>query len=213
MPLGLEPPPASPDPRFSPPATPTPPSPQPPPAPARPGGPPGWLLGLLAVLVIGGIAAMLAWPLVIQPRISDVASERLTHAVKTEVERADPPAELASGQVSFTEEEFNDYLADNADRFDPIEAPRVEIDPDGLRLSFSLYRLDGTITGMVGVADGRIVVTEVDTDGPAGQFLTADDAVSLIETQLNAYLANAGVRPTALNLGDGALTIETKPAP
>ena len=189
--------------------------PDPPPVDDRPSGPPGWLLGVVALLAIAAVAVVLGWALVVRPVISETASDRIRDAIDGQITRVaqNPDAgPVPAGDVVVTETEVNAYLDANAAAFDPLQDPSLDIAPGGLWFGFTLYRLDGAITGTPTVVDGRILVPDAEVHGPAGQFLTADDAGDLVADHLTAYLAALGLRPLALTLGDGSLSVETAPA-
>lgn len=176
-------------------------------------GPAGCVLGAMAFLLICGVAGTLVW-LIARPYLRDAARDELREGVAAEVgaiDAADLPV-LPSGDLVVTEEEMNEHLRANAGAYDPLEDPIVTVDPDRMRVRFSLYGTTSTYSGRPDVRNGALVVEDGDLDGAAGRVLDADDVSAVIEEQLAALLARSGLRPTGVRLRDGALTITTVPA-
>jgi hypothetical protein len=174
-------------------------------------GPSGCVLGGVAALLIGLVAAMVAWPLVVRPLLSEAARDRIRDAVQVEVDRIVPPTVVPTGDLVVTEARMNAYLAAHADAFGPIDDPEVDVSPGGVWVGFSLYGTDSALTGRPVARDGRVVIEDGEVHGAAGQLITAEEAAALVEGQVARVLAAAGVRATGVELADGRLTIATAP--
>jgi hypothetical protein len=178
---------------------------------ARRRGPGGCLLGLLAVLIIVAVGGAFAWT-VARPLVSDRIRDELNRGVATQVAAIDAPVLRSPGQITVTEEQINREIAAFAGSYDPVENVRVRILKDEIRVTFDLYGTTSTYSGGVAVKQGRIVVVDPELSGAAGQLLDAQDVAEIVETQLAALLERSNVRPTAVRLRDGTLTVTTKRA-
>jgi len=85
----------------------------------------------------------------------------------------------------------------------------VTIDEEGLEIRFEVYGLESGSRGMVGADRGRIVVTDVEADGAAGQLLSPGEVREIVEDELNAYFARRNVAVERVELSDGELTVVT----
>lgn len=168
----------------------------------------GCLFPVLALVLIGALAAVVLWPLVVQPYLGDRARAELRQGIATEIAVIDPPVVPASGELVLTEAELNADLQARSGSFGPIRDPRIEITDDELQLTFSLYGFDNAVTGRPAVEGGRIVLLDAAVDGPAASILPADDATALINEQLTALLRQTGVNPTGIDARDGELVLE-----
>ena len=194
--------------------------PRPPSSPSRFAPPPparrnrrGCLLGLLAFLLIAGLAAVYGWFGVARPYLRDVARDELSTGVAAEI-RAIEPADLPllpSGELTLTEAEIDAHLREHAGAYGPLDDLDVEISPTGLRVRFSVFGATSTYSGRPEIQDGALVVADGDLSGPAAQILGPADVAPIVESQLAALLTRSNRRPTAVSLADGALTVTTAP--
>ena len=172
----------------------------------------GCLLTTLVVLLLGAGVAAAAWHWVVRPYLQDAARDGLREGIAGRVAAVDALPVRPPGELVLTEEELNAHLRADPDAYAPVVDPRVEISADGLRLAFSLFGTENGFSGRPAVRDGRLVLLDGDLEGAAGRLLSARDAAALVEEQLAALLARAGLRPTEVRLGEGAITIVTADA-
>ena len=166
----------------------------------------------LALLLIGAVAGILVWRLAVEPSVRDFTREQLSEGAAEQVRQITQVPVLPSGDLVVTADEINAQLRDNADLYRPITDPRIAISPDGIAVSFELYRFRSTYRGNLAVEDGRLVVTDAAAEGPAARVLRVEDVTAVVEQQLAALLARSDLRPIAVELRDGAIAIETAPA-
>jgi hypothetical protein len=135
----------------------------------------------------------------------------LRAGIVAELAAVDDLPVLPSGELVLTEADLNAHLRDHAGDFAPLGDPQIAITRDGLRLAFSLYGTDNAFAGRPAVRDNRLVVLDGALDGPVARILTAADAAALVEEQFALLLARADLRPTAVSLRDGILTVSIVP--
>lgn len=176
------------------------------------GGPAGCFLGFLAFLIICAVAGFFGWE-VAKPLVSHRVADQLNQGLATQVASISvPTAEVAAGKFTLTEAEINKELAGYAGAYDPVTNPRVRVLNDELRVDFDLYGVTSTYRGGLAVNNGRIVVVNPDLSGPAGQVMDASDVATILETQLATVLDRSHVRPVAVQLRTGEMTVTTKKA-
>lgn len=176
----------------------------------RPSGPSGWLLGLIALLIIGGLVAAFGWSL-LQPRVEAAVERDLSGAIATQVAAADLAPLRQDTRLVLTEETINASLAEHADDFEPFSNVRARITRDGAIVRFSLYGLSNTFEGEPVIRRGRIVIANPALSGPAGRVLDAAEIAKILEGHLARLMARADVTPTEIRLRDGSLTVITEP--
>jgi hypothetical protein len=180
------------------------------------GGAGGCIMGLIAFSLICVLGVVLAGLAIGRPYLTDAVGDELGRALATEVVRElnaqAGAAGIAPGTYVIRSDEINAELAANAERFEPIENPRVQIDPDGMEITFEVYGLKGSYQGMVEAEQGQIVVTDIDASGTAAQIISAGDVREIVEVELNRYFANNNLEVERVELGDGTLTVEAVPA-
>ena len=138
------------------------------PAPAKQrGGPPGFLLGCLALLIIGAVGAAFLWTAV-RPYVGDRVEAEITTGIEAELDGIDRVPVRSSGQIVVTEAQVNRALARNGERYEPFSDPEIAIGPEEIRVDVDLYGTTSTFRGGLDVADGRIVVVDPDDRRPGG---------------------------------------------
>lgn len=158
---------------------------------------------MLAVIVA------FAWT-ISKPLVSNRVRAELDKGIATQVAGIDSPRLEAAGRLVVTEEEINAEVDQYAGSYDPVKNVRVRILPDEVRVSFDLYGSTSTLRGGLAVENRRLVVVDPSLSGVAGQFLDKDDIVEVFETQLTSLMNLSNVEPTAVELGDGELTVTTR---
>lgn len=178
------------------------------PIPARRRGPGGCVLGCLGLLLILAVAAALFF-FAILPVARDATRDRLRDSVATQVTRIDTLPVLPTGELVVTEEDVNRRLRENIGDFRQVSDPRFTIDPNGVALTVDVLRTRSTYRGGVAVEDGRLVVTNPEVDGAAGQVLPADDVAGFVEDLLNDLQVRSDVEFTSVELRNGEMVIKT----
>jgi hypothetical protein len=173
-------------------------------------GPHGCILGGLAVLLILAVVGAFAYT-ISKPLVSDRVRDELDKGIATQVAAIDDSPRLASaGQLTLTEDEINTEVKQYAGSYEPVKNVRVRILPEEVRVSFDLYGSTSTLRGGLAVENQRIVVVDPSLSGVAGKFLDEDDIVGVFEAQLASLMNLSSVEPTAVDLGDGELTVTTR---
>lgn len=177
----------------------------------RPSGPGGWLLGLVAFMIMGIVAAPFGWS-VIQPRVQAAVQSELSTAIATHVAAIDPGALRPGRRLVLTEDAINASIAAHAAAYEPLTDIRVRITPDHIVVEFSLYGVQSTFQSEPAVRRGRVELANPVLSGPARRVLDAAGVAEVLEEHLAQLMAQARVRPTAVRLRDGSLTISTASA-
>jgi hypothetical protein len=174
------------------------------------GGPPGWVLGLIGVLMIAGVA-IAALILVAKPLINERIESATSDAISTALEQATVVPDAVEGTVVVSEQDVNRTLRANREAYQPVEDARVQIRRSGITVAFTVYGVSGKVTGSVKVRNGRIVITNPKLDGVADQVIDVDRVARNAELAIHAYLVRNNLRPTAVKLDNDTLTITTEP--
>lgn len=112
----------------------------------RPSGPGGWLLGLIAFLIIGVVAAPFGWSLV-QPRVQAAVQAELDSVIATHVASVDPGLLRQGKRIVVTEDAINASIAAYASAYEPLRDVQVRITPEQIVVEFSLYGLHSSFQG------------------------------------------------------------------
>lgn len=174
-------------------------------------GPPGFLLGCLALLVIMAVGALLAWGAV-RSIVSDEIEDELSVGITNELRSVDRIPVPESGRLRITEADVNAQLAENAELYEPIDDVTVAIDSEAITIRFSLYGLESTYRTELAVEDGRIVLVDSALSGMAGRFVDDDEIGAIFEAEVAELLRRSNVRPAEVSLRDGSVVIVTTPA-
>jgi hypothetical protein len=177
----------------------------------RPSGPGGWLLGLIAFIIIGVVAAPFGWSLV-QPGVQAAVQAELNSVIATHVASVDPDLLSQGKRVVVTEDAINASIAAHASAYEPLSDVQVRITPERIVVGFSLYGVRNTFQGEPAVRRGRVEIANPALSGPARRVLDADELAQILEDHLARLMTQARVRPTAVRLRDGSLTIVTASA-
>ncbi len=174
----------------------------------RPAGPGGWLLGLIACIIISAVAAPFGWSLV-QPRVQAAVQAELDSVIATHVASLDPGQLRQGKRIVVTEDAINASIAAHASAYEPLSDVQVRITPERIVVEFSLYGVRSAFQGEPAVRRGRVEIANPALSGPARRVLDADELAQVLEEHLASLMTQARVRPTAVRLREGALAITT----
>ena len=177
----------------------------------REGGPPGFVLGCLGLLLILIVAAATI-ALVARPFLAEQVEDSAGEAIESALAEATIVPDVTAGTVVITESQINRTLRTRADDFEPVERPRVQIRRSGIEATFTIYGIDAKLTGKVGVENGRIVIQDPELDDPAGRLIDVDNIAEDAENAINELLTRNNLRATSAVTTDDTLTITTEPA-
>jgi hypothetical protein len=172
----------------------------------------GCVRGVLVAVAVCVVGAALGWSLIGRPYVRDAARDDLRHDIAAQVTTVATLPVRSTGELVLTEAKLNADLRANGDTYGPVTDPRLIINADGVRLTFSVFGTDNAFSGRPAIVDGRLVIVDGDLEGPAAQILTPGDAADLVAEQLATLLARSRLRPTGVRLAPGVLTITTAPA-
>ena len=178
-------------------------------APAR-GGPPGWLLGLFGILLIGAVAVAVL-TLVVRPLLADRVESATSDAIVEALAQATLAPDVTAGTVVVTEQEINRTLRANQDDYRPVEDARIQIRRGGIEVTFRVYGVSGSLTGTVAVRSGKVVIADPQMNRVADQLIDVDAIARRAEEAINDLLKRNNLRPTAVTLTNNTLTITTEP--
>jgi hypothetical protein len=174
----------------------------------KPGGPPGCVLGCLAVLLIAVVGVAVVWNLA-RDFVGDRVEEEISVGIQNEVRTIDAESAIRPGRITLTEDQINSELREHAGQYDPIENVTVALEPDRVVVRFDLYGTTSTFRGGLNLRNGRIVVVEPSLSGPAGRIVDIDEIADVFERELAELLSRSGLRPTAISVGDDAIVVRT----
>ncbi len=172
-------------------------------------GPPGCVLGCLALLLIAVVAGFIAWNLV-RSAISDRVEDEISVGVTNELQKIDVIPVDTSGQIVLTEADVNQSVQENADLYKPVENVEVTILANEVRVRFDLYGVSSTFRGDLEVRDGEIRVVDPVLSGPAGQVIDASEIATIFENETSALLSRFDLKPVDVLLRKGTLVISTE---
>lgn len=179
------------------------------PAPAtKPKGPPGFLLGCLAFLVIFAVAVAFAW-FAAQSQVSSWVSDELANGIAAELDAVDAWPVRSGGVVVLTEDQINEELARNADRLSPLSNATVRITEDGFLASGTVFRVESSVTGNLVLTNGRVAVEDLEVSGTAARLIDAEQLAERFERELAALFRRLNLQPNALEMRDGSIVIST----
>lgn len=172
-------------------------------------GPPGCVLGCLAMVLIAIVAGLIAWD-VARNAVSDRVEDEISVGVTNELQKIDDLPVDTSGQIVLTEADVNQSVQENADLYTPVENVEVTILADGFRVRFDLYGVSSTFRGDLEVRDGTIRVVDPVLSGPAGKVINADEIAAIFENETGALLSRFDLKPVDVLLRKGTLVISTE---
>jgi hypothetical protein len=175
------------------------------------GGPPGWVLGLVGLLLIAAVAVA-ALILVVRPMVSDRVESATNDAIVSALAETTVVPDATSGTILITEAEINQSIRANQSDYKPLEDVAVQILRRGIKVSFSVYGVSGTLNGSVDVRNGKLVIINPSLSGAADRLIDVDNIARDAADAINELLARNNLKPTAVSLSDDRLTITTAPA-
>ena len=172
-------------------------------------GPPGFLLGCFAVLLIAVLAAIVVWG-AIRESLSDRVSDEISVGISNELRMIDKAPVPTSGQILLTEEEINADLDRAADWYSPIEDVQVTLEDGAIRVRFKVYGITSTYRSGLAVTGGQVVVVDSSLSGAAGRVVDIDEISAIFESELQELLRRSGLQPVSVTINEGSLILKTK---
>jgi hypothetical protein len=161
--------------------------------------------GLGIVALVGLVGFILIFWFVARPSIDQAArngvSAGLGHALTT----AAPPQ--PGVPVQLTQGRINDILIADSAFYDPISSPRVTIDDNRVRATFTVYGLAGEYQAGITVQEGRLRLIDPAITGAAGMLIDDVEMTRVIERELLDYTQRTAIGFSGVTVDDGVITL------
>lgn len=174
-------------------------------------GPPGCVLGALAILLIAAVG-MIAAGGSAGDLVQHQVQSRIIDGIVSEMRTIDAIKVPASGQFVLTDAEINADLDQYSGAYFPFSDAVASVTTEAVTVKLELTGTTTTVHTRLDVENGRIVLVDPVIDGAAGQLLDADEIARAFESQLASLMQRSDLRPTGIRLRDGAIAIQTEPA-
>ncbi|MGH2532071.1 MAG: hypothetical protein ACRDJW_07155 [Thermomicrobiales bacterium] len=174
----------------------------------------GCLIAAVAVLGLCVIGCGLIW-FVLLPRVQDEIAGEFEDAVATSVAGIPGVTDVSAGTVVVTEQMLSESFTGYVEGTEGVDVENigVNITPAGIEIIFDLTDQNATYSGQVAAEGGELVVRDMEVDpSQMGWFVPANKMAGAIEDGVNGVLAQNNLRLTAVELGDGQMTLTTEPA-
>ena len=174
-------------------------------------GPRGWVLGLLVLLLIAGVA-IAALILVVRPRVSDRVEAATGDAISAALADSTVAPSTTDGSIVVTESEVNQALSGRQDDYKPLKEVRVQIHRTGIKVTFKLYGVSGNLTGTLDVRNGKLIIVNPKLSGVTEQMVDIDQVATEAERSLNRLLSRNNLKATDITFADNTMTIFVAPS-
>jgi hypothetical protein len=174
-------------------------------------GPFRWVLGLIGILLIAGVAYA-ALVLVVRPKVSDRVEAATGDAISAAVADAPVAPSTTDGTIVVTESKVNAALRGMQDDYKPLKDVRVQIHRSGIKVTFTLYGVSGALTGALDARNGRLVIVNPKLSGVTDQLVDVDQVAREAERSLNRLFARNNLKPTDVTFADNTMTIVVAPS-
>ncbi len=147
----------------------------------------GCFLGCLTTFVILLLVLGAAWVFALRPYAHGIAETQLNHALTSAVNQIpNTTSRLPSGiTVPIGENAINNLIVLNLAPSNPVQHPNTTISRQNIRLDFQLYGYPCAITAVPQVNNGRLVVTNVNTEGIFAAIMSPDEMSTILNRHLN----------------------------
>ena len=174
-------------------------------------GPSGCLLGGLGVVLIALAVAVLVGLVVVNNATGSHLRGNLQDVAATQVASLGPVAVPADGRLTVSAADLTSAIREHTDQYGAINDPTIAIAPDGITLDFRVVGVGSSYHAGVAAENGRLRLTNPTASGAAARVLSAGDMAAVVEPSLNQILMQSGLEATGVDLGQGQLTIMTRP--
>lgn len=172
-----------------------------------------WVFVVLILLVAGAAALVAGMALtdgVIKPyvadRISDDLDQGIREAVQNEIAIDPIPEEASSGEITITEQQINDRVAQHA-LAGPLDEATVDVGPTGIAIDLKAYGLSGTYRADLVVEDGQVQLRNGSIDGALGMILPTGELEAVTNAAIGSSLSQAGYQVADLRLSDSDIAL------
>lgn len=141
-----------------------------------------WVLVIFVLLLIG---LTISWFAVIRPSIHSIAETKLNTALNRAEENIPPPLLFLPGMmVPIHEQTLTEILVRNLASPSPIKNAFVHIAPSNVHIDFQIYGFPSSVTMVPQVINGRLVVTNVNSEGIISLVMSPDEMTKVLNTHL-----------------------------
>ena len=166
------------------------------------------LLGLCILCAGGGYFVGL-------PQLRNAVGEGFEDAMSTEVSQRlapRPGATPVPGVYHITEASLRDRLEAEAEE-GSVEDVIIRITPTEIEFGFTTGEQEVTYSGGVAAEDGKLVLTDFESNNDALQFIfPADRMADAIEDAVNNYLEDNNLRLADVTLAEGDMILDVQRA-
>ncbi|MGC4192614.1 MAG: hypothetical protein QM589_15845 [Thermomicrobiales bacterium] len=167
---------------------------------------------LIILVLLLVICAGLGW-FVGVPRIRDSVSDSIEHGIGTEVSQQFANVSVPAGNYTLN---LDTIAAQMHGQLDDAGVESITLRGDGasgrIYLGLTSRGSEAIYSGNPTVIDGKLVMTDMTTSNNVLGFLIPPDRLgNAIETGVNTFFAQQGLRITGIEVGVDTLTVYTAP--
>ena len=174
------------------------------------------VIGLMTVTVIAValvIGAMVASEALVKPMVAERVERELGSSIQTFVDQelaALPEPVEEPQQYAVSERELNQRIAEQSD-LGPLDEASAEINPDGIVVELSAYRMSGTYRAQITEIDGTLRLENGSLSGPLSFAIPVEDLEETANNAILDALVTSNVQITDVTLVDGEIVLTLEP--
>jgi hypothetical protein len=166
-----------------------------------------WPWYLLLFLMIFGLVVSASWIFLLRPAVHRSVDGQIRQGLQQAVNQIPllPPNVPSGVPFPVTDEQINDYLAQNVSQLAPITDMHVSLQPDVMVVTFQAYGFGSTIDLGLAVKDGTLVAQNVSVSGLLWWVESADDLTARFDEALGQIPDKLGHQVSAVSIQDGEI--------
>jgi len=164
-----------------------------------------WPWYVLLVLVVLGLLLSGSWILILRPAIHQSVDGEIRQGLQQAVDQIPPVAEAAPAGVPFpvTEDNVNQYIAQNLSQLAPITDMHVALQPDVMVVTFQAYGFESTVRFGLAVEGGRLTAQNVAVSGLLSWVESSAELAPRLNDALGQVSGKLGRSLSSATIDDG----------
>lgn len=169
------------------------------------------LPGCLAILILVILIIVGGWFFVGRAYAHNLAQTQIDLVLSNAVDQVPAQAALlpAGTILPITQDSINNFIVLNSAPADVVQHMMVQLMPNGMQVTFTVYGFNCTMTGVPQVRNGELTLTNVNVTGLIQLIMSPDEVAATMDKYLSQGLAKIHhtVKSVQLKAGEMDLTL------
>jgi hypothetical protein len=173
-------------------------------------------LSLIALLGVTLLVLIALYALLVRPALSNMLGQQISARLSPTIEAGASAAlpgvvsALPKGEIVVNQRQANDFLAEHAGDYGPIDNLSVSFVGDQAVADLSALGMSGVARSGMSAVNGKVALVDPQIDGTLGLAVSSADLLNPLIDRLNAELVRQGKYVEEIQIENGKIVIVTR---